>query len=120
MQSSTSAVPGGAVQAATLTDALRRTAADHPDLVAVRTPDDGVSLTWAQLLMRVDAVAGGLAKLGVRPGECVAIMLANRPEFHIVDLAAVTIGATPFSVYTTYPAAEIAYLITDSAARAMI
>ena len=52
---------------------------------------------------RVDALAGGLATLGVRRGDCVAIMLANRPEFHIVDLAAVTLGATPFSIYTTYP-----------------
>ncbi len=47
-------------------------------------------------------------------------MLANRPEFHIVDLAAVTLGATPFSIYTTYPAEEIEYLLTDAAARVAI
>jgi long-chain acyl-CoA synthetase len=111
---------GRAVDAPTLTEALRRTAANNPDIVAVRTPDDSVSLTWAELLERVDAVAGGLAKLGVGPGETVAIMLANRPEFHIVDLATVTTGATPFSIYTTYPAAEIEYLISDSGARVAI
>jgi len=111
---------GRAVDAPTLTEALRRTAANHPDIVAVRTPDDSVSLTWAELLERVDAVAGGLAKLGVGPGDTVAIMLSNRPEFHIVDLAAVTAGATPFSIYTTYPAAEIEYLISDSQARIAI
>ncbi len=111
---------GRAVDAPTLTEALRRTAANHPDIVAVRWPDDSVSLTWAQLLERVDAVAGGLAKLGVKRGDTVAIMLANRPEFHIVDLAAVTIGATPFSIYTTYPAEEIEYLVTDAAARVAI
>ena len=72
--------------------------------MAVRTPDDSVTLTWSQLLARVDALAGGLAKLGVQRGECVAIMLSNRPEFHIADLAAVTLGATPFSIYVTYPA----------------
>ena len=93
-----------------MSEALRRTAASHPDIVAVRTVDDEVSITWSQLLERVDAVAAGLVKLGVRRGECVAIMLGNRPEFHIVDLAAVTIGATPFSIYNTYPAAEIVYL----------
>ena len=82
--------------------------------MAVRTPDDSVSLTWGDLLERVDALAGGLAKLGVKRGDTVAIMLGNRPEFHIVDLAAVTIGATPFSIYTTYPAAEIEFLITDA------
>ena len=109
-----------AVDAPTLTEALRRTAANNPEIVAVRTPDDSVSLTWAELLERVDAVAGGLAKLGVASGDTVAIMLGNRPEFHIVDLAAVTVGATPFSIYVTYPAQEIEYLITDSGAKVAI
>jgi long-subunit acyl-CoA synthetase (AMP-forming) len=117
MESSTTlASPGRAVDASTLTEALRRTAANHPEIVAVRTPDDATTLTWAELLGRVDALAGGLAKLGVGRGQCVAIMLGNRPEFHVVDLAAVTIGATPFSIYTTYPPEEIRYLLEDSAA----
>ena len=120
MESSTITPGARAVDAATLTEALRRTAANHRDLVAVRTADDSVSLTWSELLGRADAVAGGLAKLGVQRGDCVAIMLSNRPEFHIVDLAAVTIGATPFSIYNTYPAAEIAYLCEDAAARVAI
>jgi long-chain acyl-CoA synthetase len=121
MESSTiTAAAGEAVDAPTLTEALRRTAANHPDIVAVRWPDDSVSLTWSGLLGRVDAVAGGLAKLGVGRGDVVAIMLANRPEFHIADLAVVTLGATPFSIYTTYPPEEIKYLIEDSGARVAI
>ena len=125
MESSTTeqtlATPGPrAADAATLSEALRRTAASHPEMVAVRTPDDAVSLTWGELLGRVDAVAGGLAKLGVRRGDCVAIMLANRPEFHVVDLAAVTLGATPFSIYVTYPAAEIEFLCSDAECRVAI
>ena len=121
MESSTiTAAAGRAVDAPTLTEALRRTAANHPDIVAVRTPDDSVALTWSQLLGRVDAVAGGLAKLGVGHGDSVAIMLGNRPEFHIVDLAAITLGATPFSIYLTYPADEIQYLVNDAAAKAVI
>jgi len=120
MESSTITPAGRAVDAATLTEALRRTAANHPDIVAVRLPDDSVSITWSQLLARVDAVAGGLAKLGVAPGDTVAIMLTNRPEFHIVDLAAVMIGATPFSIYNTYPAGEIEYLCTDAATKVAI
>ena len=111
---------GRAVDAPTLTEALRRTAAINPDIAAVRTPDDSVSLTWPELLARVDAVAGGLAKLGVGRGETVAIMLGNRVEFHIVDLAAAMLGATPFSIYVTYPPEEIQYLITDAATRVAI
>jgi long-chain acyl-CoA synthetase len=121
MESSTiTPVAGRAVDAPTLTEALRRTAANHPDVIAVRTTDDSVALTWSELLARVDALAGGLAKLGVGRGDTVAIMLSNRPEFHLADLAAATIGATPFSVYTTYPAEEIEYLVTDSATKVAI
>ncbi|MDQ6806341.1 MAG: long-chain fatty acid--CoA ligase [Actinomycetota bacterium] len=121
MESGTlTAAAGLAVDAPTLTEALRRTATNNPDVVAVRTPDDSVSLTWAELLERVDALAGGLVRLGVARGDTVAIMLGNRPEFHISDLAVVTVGATPFSIYVTYPAAEIEYLITDSDAKVAI
>ena len=108
------AVAARAVGATTLTEALRRTATDHPGIVAVRTPDDSIALTWSELVTRVDAVAGGLAGLGMQRGDTMAIMLGNRPEFHIVDLAAVTLGATPFSIYVTYPAAEIEYLCSDA------
>ncbi len=109
-----------AVDAPTVTEALRRTAASHPDLVAVRTADDAISLTWSELLARVDAFAGGLAGLGVGRGDTVAIMLGNRPEFYVVDLAAVTIGATPFSIYATYPPSEIEFLCRDADARVAI
>ena len=122
MESSSTISPamGRAVDAPTLTEALRRTAANHPEIVAVRTPDDSVSLTWSELLRRVEAVAGGLAKLGIGRGDTVAIMLGNRPEFHIVDLAAAMLGATPFSIYLTYPTADIQYLLSDSATKVAI
>ena len=121
MESSTTmAAAPRSVDAPTLTEALRRTAANNPDIVAVRTADDSISLTWSELLERVDAVAGGLAKLGVGRSQTLAIMLANRPEFHIVDLAAATLGATPFSIYATYPAEEIRYLCSDAACRVVV
>ena len=118
--STTIPAAGRAVNAATVTEALALTAADHPDVVALRTRDDGVVLTWSQVVERANALAGGLRTLGVGRGDCVALMLSNRPEFHLADLAAVTLGATPFSIYTTYPAAEIEYLLTDSGARVVI
>jgi long-chain acyl-CoA synthetase len=109
-----------AVDASTLGEALRRTAAAHPDLLAVRTLDDTVSLTWSQLRERVDALARGLAGLGVGHRDTVALMLANRPEFHIADLAAVTLGATPFSIYLTSSPEQIAYVVGDADARVAI
>src|SRR5215204_5910320 len=109
-----------AVGARTMTEAFRLTVEDHPDRVAVRTKDDEVSLTWAQLRDRVDALAGGLAGLGVGRGDTVALMLGNRPEFHIADLAAMTLGATPFSIYPTFTAGQIAFVVGDAGAKLAI
>jgi long-subunit acyl-CoA synthetase (AMP-forming) len=109
-----------AVDAATLGEALRRTAAAHPNLVAVRTLDDSVSLTWAQLRARVDALAGGLAELGLRRGDTLALLLGNRPEFHVADLAAVTLGVTPFSIYQTSSPEQIRYVMEDAQARVAV
>jgi long-chain acyl-CoA synthetase len=118
--STISPAPARAADAPTLPEALRRSAANHPEIVAVRTPDDSVSLTWSELLRRVTALAGGLARLGVGRGDTVAIMLGNRPEFHIVDLAAAMLGATPFSIYLTYPPDDVRYLIGDAASKVAI
>jgi long-subunit acyl-CoA synthetase (AMP-forming) len=120
MTSTIAAPAGRAVDAPTVTEALRRTAANNGDVIAVRTPDDSVSLTWSELLGRVDALAGGLAKLGVGRGDTVAIMLSNRPEFHIADFAAAMLDATPFSIYVTYPAEELVYQMTDAATKVAI
>jgi len=118
--SAATAGTGRAQDAATMAEALRRTAHDHADSIAVRSADDSVVLTWSQLRDRVDALAGGLAQLGVGHGDTVALMLSNRPEFHIADLAAVTLGATPFSIYQTYTAEQIVYIVADAGARAAI
>jgi long-subunit acyl-CoA synthetase (AMP-forming) len=109
-----------ALGAKTMAEAFRLTVEDHPDRAAVRTKDDEVSLTWAQLRDRVDALAGGLAKLGVGRGDTVALMLGNRPEFHIADLAVMTLGATPFSIYPTFTAGQISFIVGAAEARLAI
>src|SRR5215217_4936669 len=106
--------------ARTMTEAFRLTVEDNADRVAMRTQHDEVRLTWAELRDRVDALAGGLASRGVRRGDTVALMLGNRPEFAIADLAAMTLGATPFSIYQTFTPAQIAYVVGDAGARVAI
>jgi long-subunit acyl-CoA synthetase (AMP-forming) len=88
--------------------------------VAIRTRQDAFTITWGELRERVDALAGGLAKLGVKRGDTVALMLSNRPEFHLCDLAAMMLGAAPFSIYNTYTPEQIQYLMTDAEARVLI
>src|SRR6185437_7386709 len=109
-----------AVDASTVAEAFRITAAERADDVAIRTKDDAFAITWGQLRERVDAIAGGLARLGVQRAQTVALMLSNRPEFHLCDLAAMMLGATPFSIYNTYSPEQIRYLLEDAEAQMLI
>ncbi len=103
-----------ALQARSIAEAFRITAEDFPDRVAVRTKDDSTTFTWGELRERVDALAGGLAKLGVERGDTVALMISNRPEFHLADLAVMTLGAVPYSIYLTSSAEQVEYVIGDA------
>jgi acyl-CoA synthetase (AMP-forming)/AMP-acid ligase II len=116
MEGSTATQAAGkrAIDAPTVAEAFRITTEHQPDQVALRNRDDSISITWGEVRDRADALAGGLAKLGVRSGDTVALMFGNRPEFHISDLAAMTLGAVPFSIYQTYTPEQIQYLISDS------
>ena len=108
------------VSAKTVIEAFHDTVERIPDTVAVRTRDDSTSLTFSELRVRVDAFAAGLASLGVKRGDTIALMFNNQPEFHIADLAAVTLGATPFSIYATASSEQIAYVVGDAGARVAV
>ena len=109
-----------AARAATIAEAFRITAAERAEDVAIRTRGDAFTITWGELRERVDALAGGLAELGLQRGETLALMLSNRPEFHICDLAGMMLGATPFSIYNTYTPEQIEYLVADADAKILI
>jgi long-subunit acyl-CoA synthetase (AMP-forming) len=90
------------------------------DRVAVRTLDDACVLSWNDLAERVAAAAGGLRAVGVGRGDSVALLMTNRPEFWVADLAVTMVGATPFSLYQTSPPPDVEYLIGDAGARTII
>ena len=62
-------------------------------------------------------IAAGLHALGLRRGDRLALMLANRPEFHLVDAAAMHLGALPFSMYNTSSPEQVEFLLRDSSAK---
>jgi long-subunit acyl-CoA synthetase (AMP-forming) len=90
------------------------------DEVAIRTEDDAVAITWNELRERAHRIAGGLAKLGVTKGDTVALMLNNRAEFIPCDLAAVSLGGVPFSIYQTSSPEQIQYVASDAGTRVAI
>ena len=84
------------------------------DEVALRTAEGDRTITWRAYGQQVRQIAAGLAELGVRRGDTVAIMFTNRPEFHLVDTAVMHLGATAFSVYNTFTPEQIAQLWTSA------
>jgi long-subunit acyl-CoA synthetase (AMP-forming) len=109
-----------ALDAATMCEAFQITVAERPGQVALRTIQDGVSITFAEYAERVKRLACGLHALGARRGDTVGFMLTNRPEFHMVDTAAMHLGATPFSIYNTSSSEQIAYLLQDAGNRVFV
>jgi long-subunit acyl-CoA synthetase (AMP-forming) len=95
--------------------AFQFTAKRVPDRVALKTLDGSIELSWGEYNNRVRRAAAGLASLGLKKGDTIALMLVNRPEFHVADAAAMHVGATPFSIYNTYTADQIAFLVEDAA-----
>lgn len=104
----------GEFGAPNLAAAFLATADQIADSVAIRTGDDSVAWTWAEVGARARANAGAFTKLGLERGDTVALMLDNRPEFIPLDLGAVMIGAVPFSIYQTLASEEIEYLLGDA------
>jgi long-chain acyl-CoA synthetase len=104
----------------TLCAAFQRSAREHSARIALRTPGAQVSLTWAEVGPRVEGLAAGLAAHGVGRGDTVASMLLNRPEFHLVDWAALHLGAAPFSMYVTSPAEQVAHLLDNAGSRVIV
>lgn len=75
------------------------------------------SLTWAQVRQRVLELAAGFAALGLAPGERVVLMLPNRSEHVLADLAAVHAGGLGVTLYATLAPEQIAYVAADCDAR---
>ena len=90
------------------------------DDLAIRDEAREKELSWTELRDAVHRIAGGLAKLGVERGDTVAIMLNNRWEFIPCDLAAVSLGAVPFSIYQTSAPEQIQYVLSDAESKVVI
>jgi long-chain acyl-CoA synthetase len=103
------------VSAMNLADNLVRSVAVFPDRPAIRL-DDTV-LTYADLDERSARVAGLLAQHGVRPGDRVAIMLANVPEFAAIYYAVLRVGAVVVPMNPLLKEREVAYYLADAEAR---
>lgn len=109
------------VDRTSLIAAFGRMVASNPDAIAVAGGRDlDESLTYAELEDRSARLAGGLEKLGVRPGEALAVWLPNVVEWVMIELACARLGVMVAPLNTRYRSAEAAHLLRTSQARVLV
>jgi long-chain acyl-CoA synthetase len=104
------------VPALCLTAALKHA---KPDALNHKIGNEWVNISAESFVERVRNVALGLAGLGIKPGDRIALLSENRPEWSIADLAILSLGAINVPIYTTQAVDQIRYILTDSGTRAI-
>jgi long-chain acyl-CoA synthetase len=96
-------------------DAARRH--DKADALNTKLGGDWRNISGRTFSERVAHVALGLDDIGVRRGDRVALLSENRPEWSIVDLAILSVGAVNVPIYTTQAVEQVRFILEDSGAR---
>ena len=101
-------------------DLLRETAAARPDAVAFIDGPTGREITWATLDAAVDAMAHGLRRHGLAPGDRVAALLGNRIEFVATYFSTLRAGMVALPLNTAYTEHEVGDLLARAGARLLV
>ena len=94
----------------------------HPKPVRMMAKKDGV---WAkigtdEIATTVRRLSLGLQALGLGPGDRIAILSENRPEWVMADFAALAAGAVTVPVYTSLPPDQVGYILADAGVKAAV
>src|SRR5664280_916992 len=92
-------------------------AAQRPTEPAMREKEYGIwqALSWADLAVLVEHLSCGLHQAGLRPGQHMVVLGANRPRLYATMLAAQSLGAVPIPLYQDAAALECVLPINDAA-----
>lgn len=103
---------------ATLAELVRDVAQRDGDKPALIFGDRPIS--YAELDARIERAANGMAAHGVTPGDRIALLLPNIPEFIVAYYAIQRCGGIVVPINVMYKAEEIAYVLQDSQAKALV
>ena len=92
---------------------------DRPVALRHKQGERWLPISYAELLERVHAVSAGLLDLGIVPGDRVALLSENRPEWAITDYACLAARCADVPVYPSLPAKQIEYILRDAGAVAV-
>jgi long-chain acyl-CoA synthetase len=114
-------VPLSPDEPATLVLMFERTRRLHkkPDLLNYKRDGQWRSISSEEVIERARLLALGLYHLGVRPGDRVALLSDNCPEWTLSDAACLYLGAIDVPVYPTLAPQQVAYILRDSGARVL-
>src|SRR5262249_44902596 len=98
---------------------LAAAASGKPDLLISKVGGVWKPISASDFGFTVRALSLGLNGLGLQPGERMAILSENRPEWAMSDYAILCAGAWSVPIYPTLPAHQVAPLLKDSGARAI-
>ena len=98
---------------------LSAAACGKPSLLVSKVGGAWKSISAADFGFTVKALSLGLNGLGVQPGDRVAILSENRPEWAMADFAILCAGAWSVPIYPTLPAGQVAPLLNDCGAKAV-
>ena len=89
---------------------------EHPSQVALRYKKGGEwrDITWRRYGEMVEQTSKGLMALGFGHGDKISLLSNNRPEWHIADVGAMSIGGATAAIYTTNSPEQVAYIIQHS------
>jgi long-chain acyl-CoA synthetase len=87
------------------------------DALAFKVDDVWNYLSGAEVVEKIRSIALGLAQLGVKAGDRIAIISENRPEWSLTDLAILSLRAVNVPIYTTQAVEQIRYILEDSGAK---
>ena len=93
---------------------------DKPDALQVKVDGRYVPISHRTLAERVRHTALGLRALGLQRGDRVGILSVNRPEWAIADFGCLTAQMADVPIYPTLPAEQVAYILRDSGAAAVL
>ena len=99
---------------------IREHAEAHPDKPAVIMHPSGTTVTFGELEARANRLAHFFRRNGLREGDAVAILMENNEHFHAVMWAARRSGLYYVPINTHLTAAEAAYIIDNSSAKAIV
>ena len=105
----------------TLREWLEHAAQAHADRVALRFKTGGAwqTRTYAELLTRVRRTADYLGSLGLQPGDRVALLLPNCPEWPEIYFGIASLGLVAVPMDAKLRAQEVAFILRDSGTRAL-